>query len=122
MNVVQVADNQRWAVVTLAAIILLDVISVHTTSATSAPAGPPLSTNACFAYRARNTRGFGALAGDQPVLCARGPAVASALASPGLTTGPGPAPGRSKVTVACEACIGWMSWPVNVWAIGSWMP
>jgi hypothetical protein len=66
--------------------------------------------------------GSGALAGDQPVLCARGSGGAPPFASPDFTTGPGAAPGRSMVTVACEACIGWMSWPVNVWAIGSWMP
>jgi hypothetical protein len=53
--------------------------------------------------------GLRALAGDQPVLCARGPAGAPTLASPGFMTGPGAAPGRSMVTVACEGSIGWMS-------------
>jgi hypothetical protein len=61
-------------------------------------------------------------AGDQPVLCARGPAGALAPVSPGFTTGPRAAPGPSMVSIVCEACIGWMSWPVNVRAIGSWMP
>jgi hypothetical protein len=58
--------------------------------------GPETAAPPAVRKSARRLAVLGVLAGDQPVLCARGPPVASTLASPGLTTGSGAARGRSK--------------------------